>query len=125
MVNTGKLYSGKGAQATILIKYIKPPQLFPNQLHQSNITLLDHDCVILLESSKFPIPHGKNRKQKKYYTKISCKGVVPIESKYNDNTSTMELKKMYSVHSEYFKYDSSSKFSSRLSSLQKTIQISD
>ena len=45
MVNTRKLCAGRKAQAKILTKYIKSPQLFPNQWHQSNIILLDHDRV--------------------------------------------------------------------------------
>ena len=36
-----KLQAGRGAHATILTKYIKPPQQVPNARHQSNIVLLD------------------------------------------------------------------------------------
>ena len=31
--------------STILTKYIKPPQLFPNQPYQRNTILLDHDRI--------------------------------------------------------------------------------
>ena len=74
----------------------------------------------LLFAGKFKepnIPWAKSKAKEILYKDI-IKGVVPAESKYDDNTSTMELKKIHSMHPEYSEYDYSN-FSHRLSSLRK------
>ena len=74
----------------------------------------------LLFAGKFKepnIPWAKLKAKEILYKDI-MKGVVPAESEYDDNTSTMELKKIHSMHPEYSEYDYSN-FSHRLSSLRK------
>ena len=61
----------------------------------------------------------KSKAKKILYNNI-INGNVPLESKFEDNTSTMKLQDIYLMRPEYAQYDYK-KFSSRLSSLWKTI----
>ena len=151
-----KLQAGRGAHATILTKYIRPPQQVPNARHQSDIVLLDRedkiyrfylradndngnedapvlhascryvkvtvegDQSLFFNQNKEPQISWEKSKAKKILYNDIINGNVPLESKFEDNTSTMKLQDIYLMRPEYAQYDYK-KFSSRLSSLRKTI----
>jgi len=88
--------------------------------------LASSDVVKITTASSFKEPSIKwaNSKAKKILYKDIMKGLVPITAKDENGKSTMELKDIYSMHPEYAEYDYE-KFSSRLSSLRKTIAVKD
>ena len=161
MPNSRKLRAGRGAQATILTKYIRPPQHVPNQRHRSNIVLLDrkennyefcylhenetgNDNFVLMTGPcrfvkvikegelmhlfdkiyKEPSIPWADSKAKKILYKDLMEGAIPIDSRDENGRSTMSLKDIYSLHPEFSEYHYN-KFSSRLSSLRKTIKSSN
>lgn len=81
------------------------------------------DPSLFFKKKKFKEPEISWAKSeaKKYLFKDIIEGVVPLESKYTDNTNTMKLKEIYSMRPEYALHDYE-KFSSRLSSLRNTIR---
>ena len=78
------------------------------------------DPSLLFDKDQEPnIPWAKSE-AKKLLSEDLISGVVPLESKFDDNTNTMTLKDIYLMRPEYADY-SYKKFSARLRSLRGTI----